>query len=249
VHIGYFSQDASTLNLDLSPMMYLHEVLGMDIPSARNLLGRFLLTGDDATRPMRTLSGGERNKVQLAALTADSPNVLILDEPTNHLDMASREALAEVLREFNGALILVSHDRWLLDQVTEKTLDVQPGRITDYGGPYGEYRRWKDKRASAPEPKRAGPAVVEAPTPTLSPRELSKEISRREKELLALEDQIARQEASLANVEGRMATPGPQDDLVALSLEHTTLNSQLHQLMADWESQGNELEALRAQRA
>ncbi|HXH60231.1 MAG TPA: ABC-F family ATP-binding cassette domain-containing protein, partial [Fimbriimonadaceae bacterium] len=97
VEVGYFAQDATGLDLELSPLQFVSYECGLDAGPARDLLGRFLIEGDDVFRPIRTLSGGEKNKLALARLCAISPNLLVLDEPTNHLDMASREALAEVL--------------------------------------------------------------------------------------------------------------------------------------------------------
>lgn len=117
----------------------------MQPTDARSHLGRFLFTGDDAFRPVKHLSGGEKNKLVLAQLTFLRPNLLILDEPTNHLDLDSREALGQMLREYDGTLLLVSHDRYLLDQVTNRTLEVADGHAQLYDLGYGEYRAQKTK--------------------------------------------------------------------------------------------------------
>ena len=122
----------------------------MEPVEARTHLGRFLFTGDDVFRPVRLLSGGEKNKLVLAQLTWLKPNLLILDEPTNHLDLDSREALGQMLREYDGTLLLVSHDRYLLDQVTTHTLEVADGHARLYDLGYQEYRTAKRKEASAP---------------------------------------------------------------------------------------------------
>lgn len=254
VDLGWFRQDAAFLDLNQTPLEVMHYELGMDQAQARSLLGRFLITGDDVFRPIRTLSGGERVKVALAAITAMHPNVLILDEPTNHLDIASREALAEVLAEYNGTLIVVSHDRWFLNQVTTQTLDLQPNRVVQFPGPYAEYRSAKQaggntSAKSAPQTKPTSVASSNAPSnlniPVMSPRELSKEIGRLTKEVEKLEDQISKEESELEALERVMARPQEGMDLVAMSLKHTELRARIDGLLAEWTDHGTRLEDLR----
>ncbi len=244
VEIGYFSQDADSLIHELSPMMFLHEALGLDLGAARSLLGRFLISGDDATRPISTLSGGERNKVQLAALTATRPNVLVLDEPTNHLDMSSREALAEILREFNGTLLLVSHDRWLLGQVSDRTLDVRNSSVVQYPGGYEDYRRKQARSESAPVSQTQPAAQPTAPT--MSPRELSKEIGRMEKLVALIEAQVSDQEQRLSAAESAMSSAAPDADHLALSLAYQSASDALEKTLQEWEAASSRLEELRA---
>lgn len=241
VELGWFRQDASFLNPDMSPLETMHCELGMDQAQARNLLGRFLISGDNAMRPIKTLSGGEKGKVALAAITSMHPNVLVLDEPTNHLDIASREALADVLNEYNGTLILVSHDRWLLEQVTKQTLELRPGGATQYQGNYLEYRAWKAKGASQTRP---AVATKDAPkqTPMLSPRELSKEIARMQKEVSGLEDEITKLETAMEAHERLLARPQAGDDLVAMSVKHGELRSAIEDRLNRWTELGGKIE-------
>lgn len=241
VELGWFRQDASFLNPDLSPLETMHYELGMDQAQARNLLGRFLVSGDDAIRPIKTLSGGEKGKVALAAITSMHPNVLVLDEPTNHLDIASREALANVLNEYNGTLVLVSHDRWLLEQVTNRTLELRPDGSTQFEGSYLEYRAWKSKGA---QPIRATASPKDAPrqTPMLSPRELSKEIARLQKEVAALEDEITNLEGEVEVHERRLARPQAGDDLRAMSMKHGELRSAIEDRLNRWTELGGKIE-------
>jgi len=145
VTVGYFAQDTSDLDLEATVLENMMNVGEMQPTDARSHLGRFLFTGDDAFRPVKHLSGGEKNKLVLAQLTFLRPNLLILDEPTNHLDLDSREALGQMLREYDGTLLLVSHDRYLLDQVTNRTLEVADGHAQLYDLGYGEYRAQKTK--------------------------------------------------------------------------------------------------------
>ena len=241
VELGWFRQDASFLNQDMSPLETMHYELGMDQAQARNLLGRFLISGDDAMRPIKTLSGGEKGKVALAAITSMHPNVLVLDEPTNHLDIASREALAEVLNEYNGTLILVSHDRWLLEQVTKQTLELRTDGSNQYQGNYLEYRAWKAKGA---QPTKATATSKESPkqTPMLSPRELSKEIARMQKEVSGLEEEITKLEADLEAHERLLARPQAGDDLVAMSVKHGELRSAIEDRLNRWTEIGGRIE-------
>jgi len=245
---GYFSQDAEDLDPDQSPLdslVYDCDLLPAD---ARNLLGRFLITGDDVYRPIKTLSGGEKNKLSLARLTTLHPNLLVLDEPTNHLDMASREALAQVLKEYNGTMVLVSHDRWLLEQLTTNTLDIRKSGAILYPGSYGEYRRWqqsgKPLPAAAPAKKsRMEVSVPETPA-AMSPRELSKEIERTRKLIDQLEMEIAKTERSLKFIEQDLSAPTERHDVLQLTHDHQRTSEELEGKMSAWEEQSKRLERL-----
>lgn len=240
---GYFSQDASDLDENQSPLDLLVYEEDMPPPDARNLLGRFLITGDDVYRPIRTLSGGEKNKLSLARLTRLNPNLLILDEPTNHLDMASRDALTDILQDYKGTLILVSHDRYLLSQVTDHTLDIRKKGVVAYPGNYAEYRRRLQQGAVSAQQVMEGAKPI---APSMTPREISKEIQRLEKRIEELEGEIAKVEASQGAVEGRLANLGEGDDVLALTQEHETLVKQVAELLSNWEAESLRLEELRS---
>ncbi len=173
VTIGYLSQHADELGAGGPPEQSVLDAAqretGLTPNRARSLLGRFLFSGEDAEKPLSGLSGGERRRLSLAVLVgaARTPNVLILDEPTNHLDLESREALEDALRAFPGAVLLVSHDRALLDAVGTRTVAVEEGSLHSYLGGWPEYVRVREERkvaggrAIAPTPARA-PAQTEA---------------------------------------------------------------------------------------
>lgn len=237
VEAGYFAQDAGEFDPDQSPLDVLVD-LGLKPPAARDLLGRYLFSGDDVFRPVRTFSGGERNKLALACLTALAPNLLVLDEPTNHLDMDSREALAEVLRGYDGTLLLVSHDRWLLGEVTDHTLDVRRDGVRlsmrAYSAP--------DAPAQTNRPS-ARPTALPA-EPELSPREISKRIERMAKEVFTLEDRIATQESELASLSAVLSDPPSGDALEEAIRAHGKATQGLSRLMAEWENAQSELERL-----
>jgi ATP-binding cassette, subfamily F, member 3 len=155
VRIGYLSQHADELGVGGSPGQNVLEAAqratGLTPARTRTLLGRFLFSGEDAEKPLEGLSGGERRRLSLALLvgSARPPNVLILDEPTNHLDLESREALEDALRSFEGAILLVSHDRALLDAVGTRTIAVEERSLRSYLGGWPEYVRLRDERTAA----------------------------------------------------------------------------------------------------
>jgi ATP-binding cassette subfamily F protein 3 len=162
VKVGYLSQHAEELGAggpaEQSVLDAAGRATGLSPNRARALLGRFLFSGEEAEKPLSGLSGGERRRLSLAVLVgADSgaPNVLILDEPTNHLDIESREALEDALRSFPGAVLLVSHDRALLDAVGTRTVAVEEHSLRSYMGGWPEYVRAREERSSVDQ--KAGP--------------------------------------------------------------------------------------------
>ncbi len=243
---GYFSQDAQEWNLDQSPLDMMVYELDLKPPDARNLLGRFLIVGDDVFRPIRTLSGGEKNKLSLARLAHLSPNLLVLDEPTNHLDMASREALVDVLKEYKGTLVLVSHDRHLLAEVTDHTLDLRRTGPVLFGGSYTEYRNRGSRPAPATQQKRKAVEPEPIPGPGLSPRELSKEIQRVLKLVEETEQDVESTEQEIRRLEALLSNLPPNADVFELTQRHQALQENLEGRLAVWEAQSTRLEELRA---
>jgi ATP-binding cassette subfamily F protein 3 len=153
VKVGYLSQHADELGAggpaEQSVVEATQRATNLSPGKARALLGRFLFSGEDADKPLSGLSGGERRRLSLAVLVGSEshpPNVLILDEPTNHLDIESREALEDALRSFTGAILLVSHDRALLDAVGTRTVAVEERSLHSYEGGWPEYVRVRDER-------------------------------------------------------------------------------------------------------
>jgi ATP-binding cassette subfamily F protein 3 len=166
VKLGYLSQHAEELGAGGHPGQSVLEAAaratGLAPNKARALLGRFLFSGEEAEKPLDGLSGGERRRLSLAVLVgaAHTPNVLILDEPTNHLDIESREALEDALRAFPGAILLVSHDRALLDAVGTRTVAVEDRALRSYEGGWPEYVRVREERRTGVGAESANGAVV-----------------------------------------------------------------------------------------
>jgi ATP-binding cassette subfamily F protein 3 len=158
VQVGYLSQHTDELDESGSVLGAVQSATGLTPNKARALLGRFLFSGDEAEKPVTGLSGGERRRLALAVLVNSGANVLILDEPTNHLDLESREALEDALSGFAGSLLLVSHDRALLDAVGTRTVAVEDGTLRTYEGGWPEYVRLREERKAAGDPPPRPPA-------------------------------------------------------------------------------------------
>ncbi len=186
VKIGYLSQHADELGAggarSQSVVEATQRATSLTPNKARALLGRFLFSGEDAEKPLEGLSGGERRRLSLAILVgsdSNPPNVLILDEPTNHLDIESREALEDALRAFAGAILLVSHDRALLDAVGTRTVAIENRSLHSYTGGWPEYVRIRDERRAGGE----GPPAPVVRRPALDTAEPSENGSAKAKQV------------------------------------------------------------------
>ena len=161
VKLGLLAQHADALGRGRTVLEACQRATGLTPNNARALLGQFLFSGEDAEKPLDGLSGGERQRLSLAILVHSGANVLILDEPTNHLDLESREALETALQQFQGALLLISHDRALLDAVGTRTVALEDQTLHSYVGGWPEYVRVREERAEAEKAaKRAKPAAA-----------------------------------------------------------------------------------------
>jgi ATP-binding cassette, subfamily F, member 3 len=211
VKVGYLSQHAEELEGGGARTVLEAAIkrTGLTPNAARALLGRFLFSGEEAEKPLDGLSGGERRRLSLAILVASGANVLILDEPTNHLDLESREALEDALRAFPGSLLLVTHDRALLDAVGTRTVAIEDHRLRSYVGGWQEYARVREERKAAPAPPPPHPrepALARAnggaaATATAPP----KPSKNRAREQERLERAIDEAEAALAGTEEELA--------------------------------------------
>ena len=223
---AYFSQQEVELDLSKTVLDCTQAATGLSRPQAQNLLGRFLFSGWDAhEKQVAVLSGGERRRLALAHVVASGANFLVLDEPTNHLDLESREALEAALEDFPGTVLLVSHDRALLDAVAERTLAIEDRTIRSYDGGWADLLRTRAEREAAPKP------TPEAAKPRKEKAKQSRP-SRKPSELDRVEAEIAGREAELAELERRLADDWGDVDL----LEHyRSAREELQRLMARWE--------------
>ena len=216
VTVGYLSQHGEELEFGGARTVLEAAVkrTGLTPNEARALLGRFLFSGEEVEKPLDGLSGGERKRLGLAILVTGGANVLVLDEPTNHLDLESREALEDALQAFPGSLLLVTHDRALLDAVGSRTIAVEDYTLHSYVGGWAEYARVREERKALglgngpPPPARdrtAAPSDARRPDGMAAkPKGPSK---NRQKEQARLEAAIERAEAEVASVEEELADP------------------------------------------
>src|SRR5690606_32569986 len=211
----------------------------------RSILGSFLFTGDDVFKKIKVLSGGEKSRVALAkALTADA-NFLVLDEPTNHLDMASVNILIQAMQQYEGTLIVGSHDRYFLEHVANKIWFIEDKEVKEYPGTYQEYEEWNSKRVIKPEAKQEKKPKEEPKKEKAAPSEDTKRIiQKKNKELATLEEKIESQESLVKQLETELAKEEIYSDAVKLQ-EHTrNYNSEkakLEGLQQDWEALAEEI--------
>ena len=222
VQIGYLSQHAEELGSDGTVVQAAQRATGMTPGKARALLGRFLFSGEDADKPLSGLSGGERRRLSLAILVSGGANVLILDEPTNHLDIESREALEDALLAFEGALLLVTHDRALLDAVGTRTVALEDHTLHSYGGGWAEYVRVRAERQSGERPPQerrpADQARGRAPSQSRSARAEAARRSTESKNRLRQQEQATTRgrggRGRPREARGRAGEPGGLGDVV-----------------------------------
>ena len=164
IEMGYFAQGHETLDPDATPLALVRAARPYYENQAVALLGKFLFTYEQARQPVRTLSGGERSRLACLLLMLGNANCLVLDEPTNHLDIDSAEALEAALEDFEGTVIVISHDRYFLDRITDLTVEVHDGEIVRYEGGYSA---WVEAKTPHPDPDEEIPAsrAREAPPP------------------------------------------------------------------------------------
>ena len=237
VNVGYLSQHADELGSATARTVLeaAQHATGLTPAKARALLGRFLFSGEEAEKPLDGLSGGERRRLSLAILVHSGANVLILDEPTNHLDLESREALEEALQSFSGSLLLVSHDRALLDAVGTRTIGLEDQRLHSYVGGWPEYVRVRAERAAAAAKPAARPPQPGRPKRAPGQQGAKSRSGDSEK----LEEQIEAAEAALHALEDELADPGawstPQKSADSAA-RHERAKRAVEKLYVQWEA-------------
>jgi ATP-binding cassette, subfamily F, member 3 len=253
LRIGYFAQHTlEVLRPDESPLQHLRRI----DPSTReqdlrNFLGSFDFSGDMATAPVAGFSGGERARLALALVVWRRPNLLLLDEPTNHLDLEMREALVLALQEFEGAMVLVSHDRHLLRTATDTLALIADGGLRPFDGDLDDYREWLSERRA---PERTKPTSGRSRRDQKrAEAELRQARARSRKpiedRIKGLESTIARLTAAKAALEAKLASEsfysqGDQDDVAAALREQAGLAAELDHAEEEWLQLHAELEAM-----
>lgn len=252
VKIGYYDQEQTRLN----PKNTVLEELWSEYPHLeeariRTVLGNFLFSGEDVLKRVSALSGGEKARVALSKLMLLGANMLILDEPTNHLDLVSREVLEAALMDFEGTLLFISHDRYFLNKMAERVLELHPEGIDPYLGNYDDYLAKKlELEDLAEEPaERPGPAAVQNADSEAAgaskgnsyeaDKQAKREERNRQRRLAEVENGISSLEEEIASIETEMTRPEIYQDYVALQEHERELQAKkarLTELFDEWET-------------
>ena len=264
----YFAQDEAAR---LDPSLTVHETLSAGspvamVPAIRNILGGFLFEGDDVHKRAGVLSGGERTRLAVARMLLHPSNTLLLDEPTNHLDIDSTNVLLDALADYGGTLIFVSHDRYFVDRLATKVLDIGRGAAVLYPGTYEEFRWSREQqpgqpeagaRAKGPPPRPTASAARAKRGRAAKPRpagNATRRVERRLKTLRTriadLEQRIGEREESVRALEADMAQPGFYNDAASAKAridEHQALMWEVGNLMNQWEALQSEADELAQQ--
>ncbi len=246
VQVGYFAQVHEGLNPQHSILDAILNIKNMPTEQARGMLGRYLFSGDDVFKPIGALSGGESARVALCVLTLQGANVLLLDEPTNHLDISSQEVLEEVLTDFSGTILMVSHDRYMVDRLATHMWVIEDKHVLVYQGGYSQYvaqrqaakeARKQTEKAQEPRAKRQRPQLSEQ----------AKQQRRNAQRAAELEQTITQMEARLQELSTQLeiaGTSGAVDSVHRLGTDYARLESELHQTIEEWEQIAQKAEKL-----
>jgi ATP-binding cassette subfamily F protein 3 len=240
--IGYFAQAHEGLNPDNSVIDELLRHHDMFVSEARSYLGRFLFRGDDVFKLVRSLSGGERGRLALAILALEKANFLLLDEPTNHLDIPGQEMLQDVLENFEGTILLVSHDRYLVDRLATQIWDLDKGRLHVFDGDYQAFVSERDRLAEIVKDTSARVRqTAQAQKKRLRARDDAGKA--RSQQLVEVEQEISSLELAITELGQQLQVASEEsafDNILSLSIEYGELESQLEELMQVWENLARE---------
>jgi ATP-binding cassette, subfamily F, member 3 len=251
----YFAQDEATR---LDPSLTVYETLATGsphsmVPAIRNILGGFLFSGDDVYKKVTVLSGGERTRLAVARMLLRPSNTLLLDEPTNHLDLDSKEVLLDALADYGGTLVFVSHDRYFVERLATRIVEIADGRAVLYPGTYTEFLWAKENGGAAAKPDASRVRQKKAVEKSTPPAEITygerkreaAERKRRERSFKALSDRINELEARIAEcersikrLEAAMAEPSfyeRREQAQPMIDEHQMLMWQVGDLLHQWE--------------
>jgi ATP-binding cassette subfamily F protein 3 len=244
---GYYAQSHEQLNASGTVLSTILHAQPLGEEFARTYLGRFLFSEDDVFKTVPSLSGGERSRLALAVLLLQQANFLILDEPTNHLDISARENLEEMLVDFDGTILFVSHDRYFIDRIATRIWSIDDGGISQFLGGYTDYQRQLGRRAEPP--KEPEPVKESAPVETPPAHNTRRADAKTQKAMQTAERDIARLEGRLNEISDALTVASIDSDVEAvgrLGVEYERVQTQLDDAYRKWETISAELEALGA---
>jgi ATP-binding cassette subfamily F protein 3 len=234
--VGYFAQTQDKLNPDNTVLDELLRHKHMLLGPARNYLAQYLFRGEDVFKPVRLLSGGERGRLALALLALEGANFLLLDEPTNHLDIPAQEVLQEVLENFDGTILLVSHDRYLIDRLATQIWELRDGRLHVFPGTYAAYMAERENAALAAKQSAAEQRAENRRGPN-DDRQSKYDTRRRERAVAEVEATIHKLEQELAKIERDLQAASHAQDLdriQKLSAAYSQTQAALEETMETW---------------
>lgn len=245
VKMGYYSQEQERLHPKLTVLDEVRDTFNFGEKEARNILGMFLFRGDDVFKTVGMLSGGEKARLSLLCLFLEKPNFLILDEPTNHLDIPTREIMEDAIEAFGGTCLVVSHDRYFLDKVADRILELDHGKLTEYLGNYSYYKE-KKQDLEAFEKDRNGKEEEEGKEKEEKPREnehqVKTEVSAADVSKLShVEMEIGRLEATMKMYTVQMSMN--PENYAELADEYAEAKKKLDKLYEKWDELAEKTES------
>ena len=241
VNLGYYDQEQSNLNLDKTIIDEVwDEFPELTTTELRNYLGSFLFRGDDVFKQINKLSGGERCRINLLKLMLSKSNLLLLDEPTNHLDIPSREALEEAILTYDGTLIVISHDRYFLNKVINRILELEENGVNEYLGNYNYYveKKKNPQRFEHFESLAGGKTKTQINEEKKKKRALEKEEKEKQKKIKELEDNISKKEEKLENLQEELCKEeiySNPEESERVNKEIKIIQENIEKLYEEWE--------------
>ena len=249
VTLGYFDQQLEFKNTENTVYEeFIEEFPELTTTKARTILGSFLFTGEDVEKKIKMLSGGEKARLKLCEIFKKEPNLLLLDEPTNHMDIVGKESLEQILKEYKGTLIFVSHDRYFVNKIANKILEFKPEKVTFFDGSYEEFKEWIEKNkeqenidSNNKNNKKENENVLQEKSPK-NQYLLNKENNKRKNKMEKIEKQIEEKEQEIKKIEDEMKKEENATNYVKLAElqdKIQEIENEIEKKMEEWEELNN----------
>ena len=249
VTLGYFDQQLEFKNTENTVYEeFISEFPELTTTKARTILGSFLFTGEDVEKKIKMLSGGEKARLKLCEIFKKEPNLLLLDEPTNHMDIVGKESLEQILKEYKGTLIFVSHDRYFVNKIANKILEFKPEKVTFFDGSYEEFKEWIEKNkeqenidSNNKNNKKENENVLQEKSPK-NQYLLNKENNKRKNKMEKIEKQIEEKEQGIKKIEDEMKKEENATNYVKLAElqdKIQEIENEIEKKMEEWEELNN----------
>ncbi len=242
VSLGYFDQQLEFKNIENTVYEeFIEEFPELTTTKARTILGSFLFTGEEVEKQIKVLSGGEKARLKLCEIFKKEPNLLLLDEPTNHMDIVGKESLEQILSEYKGTLIFVSHDRYFVNKIADTILEFKPGKVTFFDGNYEEFQEWKEKNEELDEKiknDKNNKTIKNKEKSSKNEFLLNKENTKRKNKINKIEKEIEEKEEEIKVIENEMKKEENVTDYIKLNEFQSKiqeLNKEIEEKMQEWE--------------